>query len=326
MCTSIVYTSNNHHYFGRNLDLEVSFGEHVVITPRNYEFKYRELPSKKATYAMIGMSIVQDDFPLYFDAANEKGLGIAGLNFDGPCHFFPKQEGKKNIAPFELIPYLLSQCSNIAEVKDLLKDASLLDVDFSPKFSVAPLHWLMGDKTGAALVIESTESGLHFYDDPVHVLTNNPEFPGQMTNLANYADVAPAQPKNTLVPDTDLNLYSRGLGTHHLPGGMDSADRFVKAAFVRAHSPEGTDEESSITNYFHILHSVEQQKGTDEVAPNSFEYTIYSDGTNLEEGIFYYTNYENNQINAVKLANENLDGTDLINYDMLEKQKINYQN
>ena len=112
----------------------------------------------------------------------------------------------------------------------------MVNINFSEKLPLSPLHWLMADKTGESIVVESTLSGLHVYDNPVHVLTNNPEFPGQLRNLANYSNVAPAQPKNTLVPGVDLNLYSRGLGTHFLPGGMDSASRFVKVAFVRAHS------------------------------------------------------------------------------------------
>ena len=241
MCTSIVYSSNNHHYFGRNLDLEISFGEHPVITPRNYEFQYRKFPSKKAKYAMVGMAIVENNYPLYFDAANEEGLGIAGLNFAGPCHYFPENAGKNNVTPFELIPYLLSQYTTVAEVKEALKDVSLVNINFSEKLPLSPLHWLITDKSGESIVVESTLSGLHVYDNPVHVLTNNPEFPGQLRNLANYSNIAPAQPKNTLVPGVDLNLYSRGLGSHFLPGGMDSASRLVKVAFVRAHSPQGNN-------------------------------------------------------------------------------------
>ena len=326
MCTSIIYTANGQHYFGRNLDLEISFGEHPVITPRNYVFKYRKLPNRKATYAMIGMAIVKDNYPLYFDAANEKGLGIAGLNFDGPCHYFSESAEKDNVAPFELIPYLLSQYTSVEEVKNALKNINLVDINFSEKLQVSPLHWLIADKTGKSIVVESTVSGLHVYDNPVSVLTNNPEFPEQFANLANYINISPAQPENTLITDANINLYSRGLGTHHLPGGMDSASRFVKVAFVLAHAPKGQNEAKSITNYFHILHSVEQPKGTDEVRPNSYEYTIYSVGTNLETGTFYYTNYENNQINAIKLEHENVDGEKIINYDLLEKQEIHYQN
>ena len=37
MCTAITYHTKD-HYFGRNLDYELSFGETVTITPRNYQF------------------------------------------------------------------------------------------------------------------------------------------------------------------------------------------------------------------------------------------------------------------------------------------------
>ena len=32
-----------------------------------------------------GMAHVTGDYPLYYDAINEKGLGMAGLNFVGKC-------------------------------------------------------------------------------------------------------------------------------------------------------------------------------------------------------------------------------------------------
>lgn len=325
MCTSIIYTAGD-SYFGRNLDLEISFGEEVVVSPRNYEFKFRKLPSIKSHYAITGMALVQDNYPLYFDGANEEGLGMAGLNFDGPAYYFPEDPSKKNVSPFEFIPYVLSQCKNVAEAKELLKDVSLVKINFSDKLQLSPLHWLVADKSGASIVVESTKSGLHVYDNPVGVLTNNPEFPQQLTNLANYQSVSPAEPQNTLTPGIELNTYSRGLGSHMLPGGMDSESRFVKEVFVKMHAPEGKTEEENVTNYFHNLHAVEQQKGLDQVAPNTFEYTIYSDGVNLTDGTFYYTTYENNQINAVKMSSVDLEGTDLALFPLQTKQTINFQN
>lgn len=66
---------------------------------------------------MIGVSVVAENYPLYCDAINEKGLGVAGLNFVGPCKNFPVDDSKKNIVSFELIPYLLGNCQTIADVK-----------------------------------------------------------------------------------------------------------------------------------------------------------------------------------------------------------------
>jgi choloylglycine hydrolase len=67
MCTAITYATKD-HYFGRNLDLEFSYNETVVITPRNYPFTYRKCESSRSHFAMIGMAFVVDDYPLYYDA------------------------------------------------------------------------------------------------------------------------------------------------------------------------------------------------------------------------------------------------------------------
>ncbi len=325
MCTSILYTAGD-HYFGRNLDLEVSFGQEVVVTPRDYPFDFRQMPTLDHHYAIIGMALVKDNYPLYFDGANEEGLGMAGLNFAGLAHFFPVVDGKDNVSPFEFIPYVLGQCKNVAEAKQLLVNLNLVNINFSDQLQLSPLHWLIADRQGAAIVVESTPSGLHVYDNPVGVLTNNPEFPSQMTNLANYQSVSPANPVNTLMPKKELMTYSRGLGSHMLPGGMDSESRFVKECFTLHNAPEGDSELENVTNYFHCLHAVEQQKELDEVAPATFEYTIYSDGINLATGTFYYTTYEDNQINAVQMHNVNLNSRELAQFPLVKGQSIHAQN
>lgn len=275
---------------------------------------------------MIGVSVVEDNYPLYCDAINEKDLGIAGLDFVGPCKYFSVDKSKNNMASFELIPYLLGSCETIDDVKKILANMNITNESFSDNLPAATLHWLMGDRSGKSIVVESTSTSLHIYDNSVNTLTNDPVFPAQVETLANFASVSPAQPKNTLVPNADINLYSRGLGTHHLPGGTDSNSRFIKASFVLAHSPKGNDEVENVTNFFHILHSVEQAKGTDEVEDNVFEFTMYSDCMNLDKGILYFTTYDNNQINAVDMNNEDLDTSDLITYELFKDQAIKFEN
>ena len=207
-----------------------------------------------------------------------------------------------------------------------MANLNLVNINFSDQLKLSPLHWLIADRSGKSIVVESTATGLHVYDNPVGVLTNNPEFPQQLTNLANYQSVSPAEPTNTLTPGITLNNYSRGIGSHLLPGGMDSESRFVKETFTKMHAPAGKSERENVTNYFQTLHAVDQQKGLDEVAPDTFEYTIYSDGVNLTTGTLYYTTYENSQINAVAMRNATLNSRDLVVYPMLDDQAINYQN
>lgn len=318
MCTSIIFSPKG-HYFGRNLDLEVTFGQEVVITPRNYQFNFRKMLPLKKHFALIGIALVSDNYPLYFDAANEKGLSMAGLNYPGNADYKEERAGKDNVSPFEFIPWVLGQCATVAEAKKLLAKINLVKINFSDQMPLSPLHWLLADKTGAAITVECDQDGLHVYDNPVGCLTNNPEFPKQLANLNNYADVSPKMPVNNFAKDLAFDGYSRGLGSHNLPGGMDSESRFVRVAFNKFNAPKGDTEAENVDTYFHILHSVEQQKGLDEVAPGQFEYTIYSDCANLDRGLFYYTTYGHKQITRVDLHHENLDLDNLIAYKMNEQ-------
>lgn len=325
MCTAIVYADGD-SYFGRNLDLEVSVGEKVVLTPRNYAFDFREEQSMPHHYAMTGIGPVIDGYPLYCDAVNEKGLGMAGLNFEGLAHFFEEDPDKQNVSPFEFIPYILGQCDDVESAKRMLQHLNLVNIDFSAQLPLAPLHYMIADQKGNAITVESTKSGLHVYDNPLGVMTNNPEFPQQMTNIANYQNVAPGAPTNTLVPGVALNTYSRALASNMLPGGMDSESRFVRVAFAKAHAPEGHSEMDFVTNYFHIMNAVAQPKNLDEVKKDTFEYTIYTDCINMKTKTLYYTTYDNAQINAVSFDDSYIDDSQLKTFELCKKQSIHHQN
>ena len=170
---------------GRTLDYEFSYGDQITVTPRNYPFSFLHMPSLSHHYAMIGMACVMDDYPLYYEAFNEKGLGIAGLNFVGNAVYFDPKPEKDNIAQFELIPWILGTCASLAEAKESLSRINLISTPFKKNLPLAQLHWIIADASGA-ITVESTADGLHVYDNPVGVLTNNPPFPMQMFSLNNY--------------------------------------------------------------------------------------------------------------------------------------------
>ena len=118
MCTAISFKTRD-HYCGRNLDLEYSFNESVVVMPRRFPLALRSMPALQTHLAMIGTATVIDGFPLYYDATNESGLSIAALNFPGNAHDTPANHAKSNIAPFELIPGLLARCASAAQARVL---------------------------------------------------------------------------------------------------------------------------------------------------------------------------------------------------------------
>ena len=326
MCTASNYITEN-HYFGRNFDYEISYHERVTITPRNYEFKYRKIDDIKTHYAIIGIAAGIDGYPLYYDACNEKGLAMAGLNFQGNAVYREYEEGMINITPFEFIPYILGSASSVSEARKLLGEINLVNINFADELPLSPLHWMLSDNSGEAIVVEPLEDGLKVYDNPVGVLTNNPPFDKQLFTLNNYRNLSNKNPENTFANGIDLDEYSRGMGGIGLPGDLSSSSRFAKVAFTRANSYSGSDEASSVSQFFHILGSVEQQNGCTFIDdPNLFEYTIYTSCYSTEKGILYYRTYNNSQITAVNLNGEDLDSEILINYDLINEEQVNFIN
>ena len=325
MCTASNYITDC-HYFGRNFDYEISYNERVTITPRNYKFEFRKIDAIESHYAIIGIAAGIDSYPLYYDACNEKGLAIAGLNFAGNAVYKEFDDDMVNVTPFELILYLLGQAGDVAEARKLLSEINLVNINFADELPLSPLHWMLSDGK-EAIVVEPLEDGLKIYDNPVGVLTNNPPFDKQLFYLNNYRNLSNRNPENTFGGDVDLDEYSRGMGGIGLPGDLSSSSRFAKVAFTRANSYSGSDEASSVSQFFHILASVEQQNGCTFIDdPNLYEYTIYTSCYNTNRSILYYRTYNNSQITAVDLNREDLDSAELINYLLINEEQFNFIN
>lgn len=324
MCTAATYKTKD-FYFGRTLDYEFSYGDEVTITPRNFQFNFRREKSINSHYAMIGMAHVAEDYPLYHDAVNEKGLGMAGLNFVDNADYKEYAEGKNNIAQFEFIPWILSQCANVKEARALVEKINFLNISFNDKLPVAQLHWIISDRE-ESITVESVKEGIKIYENPVGVLTNNPPFDMQMFALNNYMNLSTKSPENNFSKKLNLNQYSRGMGALGLPGDISSQSRFIRVAFTKMNSISGEGEKESVSQFFHILNSVDQQRGCCNLGDGKYEITIYTSCCNTNKGIYYYTSYDNHQITAVNMNKENLDGDKLIRYSLIKEEQIRMQN
>ena len=215
MCTAATYKTED-FYFGRTLDYEFSYGDEITVTPRNYPFNFRHMGLCESHYAMIGMAHVADGYPLYYDAVNEKGLGMAGLNFVGNAVYAELSDGKENVSQFEFIPWILGKCASVKEARAAIGKMNLVGTAFSENLPSAQLHWLIADEN-EAITVESTVSGLKIYNNPVGVLTNNPPFDVQMLMLSSYAGASSRQIQNRFSEKIDFDFYSRGMGAMGLP-------------------------------------------------------------------------------------------------------------
>ncbi len=295
-------------FVGRTLDLEHRYNETVTVTPRNFPYRFGNQPLQRGHYAMIGMAYVVSGYPLYYDALNEHGLFIAGLNFPESGLLMPKNECGTNIASFELIPFVLGTCANICEVRELFEHANITNDNFREDIPARPLHWFAADKNGA-IVIEQTAAGLRIYDDTADILTNEPTFEKQLEHWKEY-----------------LSMNKEKTAQENLPGGFSSCSRFIRAAFVRRNSVCGDSEDEGISQFFHILSSVSQPEGANKKENGALMKTIYTSCAHAEKGIYYYKTYGNSRICANSLFRENLDSDLLISYPLIEKQDILYRN
>lgn len=312
MCTAITFKADD-FYFGRTLDLEYSYNETVTVTPRHFPFHLRNGTTINDHYAFIGMATVEESYPLYYDGTNEKGLSVAGLNFPGNAKYFPKTTGKVNIAPFEFIPWILSVCDSVKSAREVLRNLNLTDVPFSADFPNSPLHWIIADKT-EVITVESTSDGLQIYHNPVGVLTNNPPFPYHLTHLSTYMNLSPYPHENKLSKEIDLKNFSRGTGALGLPGDCTSQSRFIRATFNKLNSATLETEEENVSQFFHILSSVEQIKGTVKTDEGRDVLTVYTSCCNTDKGIYYYTTYGNRSVMGVDMHKERLDSDCLVSY------------
>lgn len=319
MCTAITFQTKD-HYFGRNLDLEYRYRETVAITPRQYPFTFRNGVVSNQHYAMIGMAMVTGGYPLYYDATNEHGLSMAGLNFPGNAVYQTRSVNLDNITPFELIPWILGTCKDVHEALKKLERLNLWEQPFSNSLPLTPLHWLLADRE-CAFVIEPTKDGLHIHKNPVGVLTNNPPFDYHLYSLSGYLQLTPYRPENHFAPGIELCAYSRGMGAMGLPGDLSSGSRFIRAAFTKLHSHCGTTEAESVTQFFHILGAVEQQEGCVRLE-NGYEKTVYSSCCNMDKGIYYYKTYENSRITGIDMHRVDLDSCSVITYPLVTQQQI----
>ena len=320
MCTAVSFTGEN-GYFGRTLDWFCSFGEKIVITPRNMAVKLRNGGELSRHYAIIGTAKSVSGFPLYFDAANECGLCAAGLNFPNNAKYASPSGGSKDITSFELIPYILGQCDSVKEARKILNKIRITDASFSAELPPSPLHWMLSDRE-ENIVVEVRDGETKVFDNPAGVLTNNPPFEYQLWNLNNYISLSSKPPLNNFSNAIDLCPYSYGMGAIGLPGDFSSVSRFVRAAFLRG-NVDG-DTENEYKTVFRILDSVSQPKGC-TLVDGQIEYTVYSSCIDGGRGIYYYKTYGGG-ICAVNMNKEDLSLNHLIEFDFCDSENTFFQN
>ena len=329
MCTAISYKNE---FFGRTFDYHKSFGERILITPRNF----LQIGKEKNQYAMIGVGVKDGETPLYFDAMNERGLFAAALNFRG-CALYGVQNGRgAGVSSSHFISFVLGYFKSVSELRDLEGELWITPEGVGGA-EPTPLHWMVCDGS-ECIVIESTKDGLAFYDNDIGVLTNSPNFAFFKTRMQDFASLHPSNADN-LMFDYEKNSnypYSHSLGALGLPGDYSSVSRFAKAAFVskyirhvgscigglaEGHSEkEATEAEDlkkgKINSFFRIMSSVSVPFGCSMGENNMPMLTFYTVCADPSEGKYYFNDYNCAEIRFVRFSEKYFNADRLISFDL----------
>lgn len=324
MCTALRFTAYN-NYFGRNLDLDISYAEEVCVMPRHFPLIFRKMGEMTKHYGVVGMATVVDGIPLFYDGVNECGLAMAGLVFSENAYYSPIVNGKNNIAPFEFIPWILGQAKTVEEAETLLSRINLANIAFSEKLPTTPLHWMIADRN-SSIVVEFMKDGMHVYENKIGVLTNNPPFPYHLKNLENYCHLRNDDKNVERSNITEYSDYSKGLGAVGLPGDVSSMSRFVRMAFLSENSVKPNDESLSVGQFFHLLSSVERVKGALKTENGEFDITVYSSCMNMDKGLYYYITYGNRRISCVNMHATDLQSDKISRFPLILEESIKFQN
>ena len=304
MCTAI-FDKKHGPFFARTLDLECSFGEKVMQMAKGDTLGFFHEGELVCAHAIIGMAYDTGGQPLFYDAVNDVGLCAAALNFPTYAEYCDKRDGALNLASFEVIPYVLARCADIAEVRDVLGDAVITKDDFSQKLKSTPLHWMFADRTGS-VVVEQDENGLRIYENYFGVMTNSPPFPYHTARICDYAYLSPKPQKNNILPNQHIPSYSRGLGAYGLPGDYSSSSRFVRAVFVKEHTLLPPCENDSLRSsaaqrrMLDIIGTVSLPYGISRTDSGEPIYTVYTSCIDIEKCEYSYFTYANREIRSFK--------------------------
>lgn len=313
MCTGVRFSDDKGNmYFGRNLDWSTPYGQKVVITPRGYTLSSKFLGELPVKHALIGMGIVAENIPLYFDCGNEAGLAVAGLNFPGYASYEKEPvDGKTNVAAYEFPLWVAMNFNTVDEAEEALRNVAIVDKPVNDQLPSSMLHWIIGDAK-RSIVVEYTKNGMEIFHNDVDVLTNQPGYGWHQENLRNYLNLSSPMPKEVEWRDAKFTAFGSGSLMRGLPGDYYSTSRFVRVAYLNTHYPVKSTEEENVSRLFHTLTGVAMIDGAAAMGDGAFEKTIYTGGYSTATKTYYYNTYEDPAIQKVALGDYDTAGSAIV--------------
>lgn len=318
MCTSITFeTKSGQHFLSRTMDFAFELDANPVVIPRNYEYSLEiEKRNMRTKYGFTGSARNFSNY-LFADGVNEKGLAVAELYYPHFAEYVQEaQLGSLNLAPHEFIFWVLSQLGSINEVRQRLNEVTLVAKKVDLLDIIVPLHFILSDPTGETIVIETENQTLTIKENPVHVMTNSPNFEWHLTNLNNYLFLKPENYPNKSFGNYIAHPLGQGSGTSGLPGGVTPPERFVRAAFLREYVEMGETHEETLTAMFRVLDNLTIPKGINLEDDGSVDYTQYRSIFDLKNLTYYFNPYHSSNTFCVQLTEKLLNAAAPLDFEI----------
>ncbi len=307
-CTGIQLTARDGGVVAaRTLEFGIDLKSEVVVIPAGTSVT-TTLPggAKGFTYTTKYGTVGANAFGLnvYLDAVNDQGLYVGLFYFPGSADYAdPTPENAKvGMSPIEYGAWLLANFASVEEVRANYDKVALLPVVL-PELGIAPpVHFVVHDRTGKAVVVEPVEKRLKIHDNPLGVLTNSPTFDWHMTNLSNYANLSAVNVPPLTLQGLKVTSFGQGSGMRGIPGDFTPPSRFVRAvAYSQAAVPSATAPES-VLQAFHLLNNFDIPVGAVRAKDGDKtvdEYTLWTAAADLKTLKWHFRTFEDQSIRSV---------------------------
>lgn len=235
MCTSITLKSkDNLSLLARTMDFSFELEPSMVVIPRKHLLNFSNLKPLDNHYAFIGLGKHIDNNYVFADGLNEHGLSAAVLYFEGYAKYNENKDTDKiNLAPFEVLTYILATCKDLLEVKENFeKHINVVNQILTLIGSTPPLHWVFNDIEGNSIIIEPLETGIKIHDNKLGILANSPDLDWHLTNVRNYIGIQQKQVEPLTINGLTFKPFGQGSGTSGIPGDYTPPSRFLRAYII----------------------------------------------------------------------------------------------
>lgn len=322
-CTSFILKSKDNGYvYGRTLEFGIDLESAPIVIPRNFNYQGTGVnghPGKvwKTKYAAIGLNGI--NLPILVDGLNEKGMSGGMLYAPNTAQFqdvSPNDSGN-SITSYEMLTYALTNFSTVDEVREGFQKIMVNKTGHAPFKGSVPLHMTLHDATGKNLVIEYNGGKIFMYDNPTGVMTNDPNFAYQLTNIGLFSNLSPKEANPLNINGSSFAPPSSGSGLHGIPGDFLSPSRFIRAVFFSNAAPVEATAEQQVAAAFHILNNFDIPPGAIQLSSSNpygggsggFEKTEWTSVADAKNLIYYIKTFDNQTIQYLDMKKIDLNAT-----------------